>query len=56
MLTPNEVRELMNYAPLPDGDKPIRRLDTAVVDEIEEKIYNKILLELKGGEIECGLT
>lgn len=56
MLTPNEVRELMNYAPLPDGDRPIRRLDTAVVDEIEEKLYNKILARLKGGESKCGLT
>lgn len=56
MMVPNEVRELMNYAPLPGGDKPIRRLDTAVVDEIEERLYNKILARLKGGESECELT
>lgn len=30
-LTPNEWREVMNMGPVEDGDKPIRRLDTAVV-------------------------
>ena len=32
-LTPNEWRRTFNRAPLPGGDKPIRRLDTAVVEE-----------------------
>ena len=33
-MTPNEWRETMNMAPIADGDKPIRRLDTQVVDLI----------------------
>lgn len=32
-LTPNEWRAAFNYAPLPGGDKPVRRLDTAPVTE-----------------------
>jgi hypothetical protein len=31
-LTPNEWREVMNLGPIEDGDKPIRRLDTAVIN------------------------
>ena len=41
-LTPNEWRKVFNLAPVPGGDKPIRRLDTAVVEEseeIEDEIY-----------------
>ncbi len=34
-MTPNEWRTVMNMAPLEDGDKPIRRLDTQVVDLLE---------------------
>ena len=34
-MTPNEWRKVFNLAPLPGGDKPIRRLDTAVVQESE---------------------
>ena len=34
-MTPNEWRAIMNYAPIPGGDKPIRRLDTATVTESE---------------------
>lgn len=36
-LTPNEWRETLNLAPIPGGDVPIRRLDTAVVKEANEK-------------------
>ena len=32
-LTPNEWRAAFNLAPVPGGDKPIRRLDTAIVTE-----------------------
>ena len=32
-MTPNEWREVMNLAPIKGGDEPIRRLDTAVVDD-----------------------
>lgn len=34
-LTPNEWRRVFNLAPVPGGDKPVRRLDTAVVQESE---------------------
>lgn len=36
-MTPNEWRETMGLAPVEDGDKPIRRLDTAVIDDITTK-------------------
>lgn len=32
-LTPNEWREVMNLGPIEGGDKPLRRLDTAVVND-----------------------
>lgn len=32
-LTPNEWRATFNLGPIPGGDKPLRRLDTAQVDE-----------------------
>lgn len=32
-LTPNEWREVMNLGPIEGGDKPIRRLDTAVIND-----------------------
>lgn len=35
-MTPNEWRATMNMAPIEGGDKPIRRLDTEVVDMITE--------------------
>lgn len=35
MMTPNEVRAIMNLAPIEGGDTPIRRLDTAPVTEGE---------------------
>lgn len=37
-MTPNEWRATMNMAPLEGGDKPIRRLDTQVVNLIEETL------------------
>ena len=37
-MTPNEWRETMNMAPIADGDKPIRRLDTQVVDMIQNTL------------------
>lgn len=37
-LTPNEWRETLNMAPIEGGDKPIRRLDTQVVNLIEEML------------------
>ncbi len=43
-LTPNEWRKTMNLAPLEGGDKPIRRLDTAVVNQINS------LIDKLGGE------
>ena len=35
-LTPNEWRATLNLAPVPGGDDPIRRLDTAAVDNSEK--------------------
>ena len=32
-MLPNEWRAVLNLAPIPGGDKPIRRLDTQVVDK-----------------------
>lgn len=37
-MTPNEWRETLNMAPIEDGDKPIRRLDTQVVNLIENML------------------
>lgn len=37
-MTPNEWRETMNMAPIEGGDKPIRRLDTQVVDMVESML------------------
>lgn len=36
-MTPNEWREVLNMAPIEGGDKPIRRLDTAVVGGGEDE-------------------
>lgn len=36
-MTPNEWRATFNLAPVPGGDDPIRRLDTAAVTESEEE-------------------
>ena len=35
-MTPNEWRETMNLAPIEGGDQPIRRLDTQVVNMLED--------------------
>ena len=35
-MTPNEWRETMNLAPIEGGDQPIRRLDTQVVNILED--------------------
>lgn len=40
-LTPNEWREVFNLAPVDGGDQPIRRLDTAVVNQIRN-LANKV--------------
>lgn len=37
-MTPNEWRETMNMAPIQGGDQPIRRLDTQVVNLIEDAL------------------
>ena len=39
-MTPNEWRAAFNLAPLPGGDQPIRRLDTATVNEPKEQEDN----------------
>lgn len=40
-LTPNEWRNILNLGPVEGGDKPIRRLDTALVKEEDGKNGNK---------------
>ena len=37
-MTPNEWRTVMNLEPIEGGDEPIRRLDTAVVDDSAQNI------------------
>lgn len=37
-MTPNEWRAVLNMAPLPGGDEPIRRLDTQVVNMAEKML------------------
>lgn len=37
-MTPNEWREALNMAPVEGGDRPIRRLDTEVVNLIENML------------------
>ena len=37
-MTPNEWREVLNLAPIEGGDKPLRRLDTAVVGKGKEDV------------------
>jgi len=50
-MTPNEWRQVLNMGPLEGGDKPIRRLDTAVVDQKSTKAMLKDLLnKLEGGD------
>lgn len=36
IMTPNEVRTILNLAPIPGGDQAVRRLDTAPINEAEE--------------------
>jgi len=33
VLSPNELRKILNLEPIPDGDTYVRRLDTRPVDE-----------------------
>ena len=59
-MVPNEWRAVLNLAPLPGGDQPIRRLDTAVVNltkTLTEKMdgsnckdVTAVILRLLGGE------
>ncbi len=37
IMSPNEVREILSYAPAPDGDTFVRRLDTAAIEGGENK-------------------
>lgn len=41
-MTPNEWRLVLNLAPLEGGEKPIRRLDTEVVDDKKPKEGDKV--------------
>ena len=39
-MTPNQWRDLFNWAPIEGGDEPIRRLDTQVVNQVNKLISN----------------
>lgn len=39
-MVPNHWRELFNWAPIPGGDEPIRRLDTQVVNQVNSLLSN----------------
>lgn len=43
IMTPNEVREILNWTPIEGGDQPIRRLDTQVVNQINALLKNMTL-------------
>ncbi|UPO88329.1 phage portal protein [Niallia sp. Man26] len=47
-MTPNEWRAILNYAPLPGGDEPIRRLDTAVVNQAKNNNHQKEVINKDG--------
>lgn len=51
-MTPNEWREVFNLAPIDGGDQAIRRLDTAVVNQIKN-LANRI--QGKDHETDCQL-
>lgn len=48
-MTPNEWRKILNLGPVENGDKPIRRLDTAEVGQAEEEV-NQDDTETEGSE------
>ena len=45
IMCPNEVRKILNLAPIPGGDEYIRRLDTAPIETKQDKKYVKIVEE-----------
>lgn len=51
-MTPNEWRLVLNMGPIEGGDKAIRRLDTAVVNDIKKLINRIEVLLNKGGDSE----
>lgn len=53
-LTPNEWRETLNLSPVPDGDKPLRRLDTQTVNQIKGLLADMNLNNIS--ETRAGIT
>lgn len=53
-LTPNEWRETLNLSPVPDGDKPLRRLDTQTVNQIKGLLAEMNLDNIS--ETKAGIT
>lgn len=49
-LTPNEWRQMFNLSPVEGGDKPIRRLDTAQVNEKSDKKEDDKTIDKQNGE------
>lgn len=55
MMTPNEWRRIFNMGPIEGGDKPIRRLDTAPVDDYAKDSYDdEEKDDSKGGDDDDG--
>ena len=50
MMTPNEVRKLLNLTPIPGGDTPIRRLDTAPIKDVDNAYEPVEAKPNEGGE------
>lgn len=53
-LTPNEWRATLNLSPVPDGDKPLRRLDTQTVNQIKGLLADMNLNNIS--ETRAGIT
>ena len=47
-MLPNEWRSIFNLTPLQGGDEPIRRLDTAVVNQVKNSIGKSRRRERQG--------
>jgi hypothetical protein len=41
IMTPNELRAVLNLAPIDGGDIPLRRLDTAPTDQVAKSQEDK---------------
>lgn len=54
MMTPNEVREILALPPIEGGDKPLRRLDTAIATEATAKGGEEVIEESANNRANSG--